>query len=808
MNYDAVFSGLLHDIGKFFQRAYDNESILGSSAANMEHQLCPSRTWGYSHRHALFTYEFVATLCEHLPDGIGREQVALTASSHHKPETELQRIIQKADCLSSGMERIGEEEPESTGFRSTPLKAVTSSIDIGKGTATHQWHHRLKPLDPDDVFPVADTNTAPLTDQYRALWDSFLTAWNKNRIEDPWAYINRALSILEHYTWCIPSATYKTVPDISLFDHSKTTAAIAACLREANGNNQPYLFVAGDFSGIQDYIFSITKKGGGYAKRLRARSFYISLLSDAIALKIIHAVGLPLTQRIINAGGKFVLLLPNTEAVVSALQKIVGETDAWLLAKTDGDIRFSFATVATGDDGLLNFNDTFELLGDKLRDSKNTPYRNVFSNGVTWNTEAFLRPYIVESDHGVCATCGHHPARHQTERTAEDEEDTFICDLCRFDYELGKKLPHSEWVVFRASPPGNEIIPGIYCDLHRSITDVKPQAALLVKNITGSIDAPPGMPVTSSFTARHIPMKPNGTEPMTFDIIEKHSEGVPRLAYLKGDVDNLGFIFRDGFRKQGTQEAVTKEAAESVRSISRITGLSRMLDLFFAGYFGRLLDDERYQYTYTVYAGGDDFLCIGPWNAMIDLARRLADDFRDYCCHNPNWSLSMGLILAGNHTPVLNAVEASDDYLEGAKRSNHGACVPLTLKPLPDKAPIKNSFALFDTCIPWERFAQAYDRARDLAGWIADGTLTTSHVWRLRRYSELYRQYLLSKRDTHYLEYIPLLAYDLRRNWKEAKYDAPRSWVETLNKHPDVQDMKTLKFICEYALLINRGRQE
>ena len=36
--------------------------------------------------------------------------------------------------------------------------------------------------------------------------------------------------LLEKYLWCVPAQTTNYIPDISLFDHAKTTAAIALCL--------------------------------------------------------------------------------------------------------------------------------------------------------------------------------------------------------------------------------------------------------------------------------------------------------------------------------------------------------------------------------------------------------------------------------------------------------------------------------------------------------------------------------------------------------------------------------------------------
>src|SRR5690606_39527370 len=37
--------------------------------------------------------------------------------------------------------------------------------------------------------------------------------------------------LLMRYAWSVPSAFYRGTPDISLFDHSRVTSALAVCLR-------------------------------------------------------------------------------------------------------------------------------------------------------------------------------------------------------------------------------------------------------------------------------------------------------------------------------------------------------------------------------------------------------------------------------------------------------------------------------------------------------------------------------------------------------------------------------------------------
>ncbi len=92
--------------------------------------------------------------------------------------------------------------------------------------------------------------------------------------------------------------------DISVFDIAKLTAAINVCL--VNDNN--FMFIKGDMSGIQDFIFNVSSKGA--SKSLKGHSVYISLLSDIIVKYIIRQLKLSNCNIIYNGGGNFYLLAP------------------------------------------------------------------------------------------------------------------------------------------------------------------------------------------------------------------------------------------------------------------------------------------------------------------------------------------------------------------------------------------------------------------------------------------------------------------------------------------------------------------
>ena len=94
----------------------------------------------------------------------------------------------------------------------------------------------------------------------------------------------------------MPSAAYVDHPDISLFDHLKTTSALATCLYYYSQENEfkftdkedAYLIVNGDISGIQKFIYKISspqEAQKGMSKRLRGRSLYLNQLMTPLLIK-------------------------------------------------------------------------------------------------------------------------------------------------------------------------------------------------------------------------------------------------------------------------------------------------------------------------------------------------------------------------------------------------------------------------------------------------------------------------------------------------------------------------------------------
>jgi CRISPR-associated protein Csm1 len=348
-----VLGCLLHDIGKFFERA----EVLDQYRKDEEKRqgYCPKHSDGYyTHIHVLNTLAFCELLAEKVPQIQPEEhQTTVTADQnwinlaayHHAPserqEAYLEKVVQAADHFASAEREQGSFYEQGI-HKKTRLESLLGRIQIGE-TARQNEHFlslTFLELSEEHIFPkqaatfgmekksVAWLSQNSLVSDYQTVASGFLSELeglqqfqaNISKEKILKSVFRSLLSIMERYLSQIPAATNIQHPDISLFDHLRITAAIGEGLylhhdevNQANGFNDQitvkWQLVCGDFSGIQKFIYRITSKGA--AKGLRGRSFFIQLLCDAVAERIIRDLGLYPTARIYSSGGKFYLLIPS-----------------------------------------------------------------------------------------------------------------------------------------------------------------------------------------------------------------------------------------------------------------------------------------------------------------------------------------------------------------------------------------------------------------------------------------------------------------------------------------------------------------
>jgi CRISPR-associated protein Csm1 len=826
----VALDGLLHDLGKFAERARIPEAQEKDTDGNTRRDInvglyCPRGKDGqHTHIHAAYTAIAFDLLEKHLPDLVGEDMTPFApwrdrnaddsiinaAARHHRPETFLQWVIATADRLASGFEREEFESynaaPDETEDRKNHYTArqwiLLEQIRLqGDGQEDRPaWRHPLKPLSPKTLFPVRadgyerDDNTAAQT-EYQALWESF-----KQGLEAiPSAHRRQLALWLDHFdslwlafTQAIPSATAGNVkPEVSLYDHARTTAALAVALwrwhrdrqddasaageqlrvlwdRERQGTEEAdsawredkFLLVQGDFFGIQDFIFAT---GGEIqrqaAKLLRGRSFYISLLTECAALKVLEALDLPPISQVVNAAGKFLIVAPNTPEAVDKLRAVQAELDRWFLAHTYGQSGIGLAWLpAACNDFRHGKGDEspFRTLTKRLFEELEAAKLQRFALCADAPVQPVFTGFLDTFEYGVCAVDGRSPGR------IELEPDVRVSELAWDQVMTGKWLATQDRLLITSNPiqPRSE---GQALDqlrvpvfgFHVLFTQSEEatgkfgeeaRSGNLLRAWDFSLPDSADAPLWKGYARRAInayvprfgdlnaydkerykgleaPEHPDEIKTLNHlarDDRQPDKEnperwvGADALMVLKGDVDNLGLIIHKGLVRP---------------TFAKMASLSRQVNAFFAVWLPWLCQSE-FCNTYTVFAGGDDFFLIGPWHSTLRLAQRMRDDFRCYVAENPEIHFSAGLSMTKPGLPIRHLRQLAEDALEDAKGHN-----PDGAKPAP-----KNAVTCYGQSVTWEQFRQLMELEADLGRRATDLGLSTGYLYDLLRYTEMAAQ--------------------------------------------------------------------
>lgn len=707
--------------------------------------------------------------------GEATDSLINASARHHKPETFLQWIIACADRLSSGFERSEFDEynsaEEETKDKRTHITArmevLLEKVQLDGAAAEALYRYALKPLSPTALIPIKKKDAEPKDNtegraQYAELWKGFLLAMQRDTGEDaiPQSHKQELSLWFDHFdslwltfTHCIPSATASKVGnkfidipvDVSLYDHAKSAAALATALwrwhHETNACNfsnpshinsaeeyqkEKFLLIQGDMFGIQNFIFQSGGSSTKYAsKLLRGRSFYVSLMAECAALRVLDALGLPPTSQITNAAGKFLIVAPNTPATIVALEKVRSDFDTWSLDRTQGRAGLGLAwTPATANDFVTKAQGehSFQLLLNTLFAELDIQKHQRLS---LWdaNKPSVLSEYIAafSKENGVCQIDGISPA-------APGKDGIAMGQLAKDQIAIGNHLAKSHRVVItREKLSGDGSLSGDILGLYIHFTkdeDTSGRFAPEVKNhnllrcwdfslpvengdaplwngyarryINGYVarfeseDLYAGTGKYKEFEAELDCAQSKG-EIKTFNhlacenriAVDKNGQtitdpsmaemwlGTPGLHALKGDVDDLGAVFQKGYEKP---------------NFAKMAALSRQVNSFFAIYLPWLCRTQFPQ-TYTVFAGGDDFFLIGPWKSQMQLACTMSDEFKRFVANNSAIHFSAGLHLSKPGLPIRTLATWAEDSLESAKMQEG-----------------KNAITCFGNTLSWDDF--------------------------------------------------------------------------------------------------------
>jgi CRISPR-associated protein Csm1 len=683
-------AALLHDIGKFRERA------LGAKRDPVAR-----------YTHEAHSHEFVLGLQSFFRDETLKRELGSAVLRHHSPQYRDELLISAADVIAADERAEAEGYPEELTKHTAPLQSILTRL-LNGSERSERWNFSLKPLALDQEAIFAQPTRYVSQEAYRQYWWDFYQEAQRLLPQD-W---HGLFYLLKKYCWCVlSSASPGEEHDISLFDHLRTTAAIAACL-EAEGCSDTelkqiragtseawqkprFLLLKGDISGIQDFIYTITSKGA--AKGLRGRSVYLQILTEVIALWLLHRLGMPFVNVLYQGGGHFMLLLPaRAESQLTALQEELAKKILEAHG-TDLYVALGWVPLSPEDFGPERFAHKWHAADEQVNQIKRQRFKEL-------RGEMFSRVFEPQGHHEkTCDIC----QAEDPHGLIKDEEKE-KCHLCKSFEELGSKAAKARYVLvarLEEEGPRGQGYERVLAQFGYSVKFLAQpempepgtrQAVLYSLNDTDFLNEDAlqwaqqvrERGIESSlgfrFLANVTPLQ--NEQILDFDGLADQSRGIERLGILRMDVDNLGKIFSLGIPHA---------------TISRIATVSSLMQLFFEGWVHRVAEEFPNK-IYAIYSGGDDLFFVGAWDAVVECAWKIQEDFRKFT-GNERVTLSAGIAVVDKKFPLYQAARNAGAALERAKARDG-----------------KNSISFLGKELSWSEFARAKELMRKLLG-LLDG---------------------------------------------------------------------------------------
>ena len=771
-----VIGGLLHDIGKVIFRE-------GTDGRN----------------HSKSGYDYLKEEVK-----IKEKEILDCVRFHHGsllknaliPEESLAYIVYIADNIAAAVDRRKTEEQEPGFDRSMPLQSIFNLLNGND----ERKYFRPGDLDPDmEINYPQDEKISFTEEMYKKI---------KRRITDnlkgmEWTdeYINSLLAVMEANLSYIPSSTARgEVADISLFDHIKLTAAFASCILEYLKKNdiknyKEYLFINAsrfydeqafllctlDFSGIQNFIYTITSKNA--LKTLRARSFYLEIMMEHIMDSLLQPLNLSRANILYSGGGHAYLLLPNTSETKQCVDEYLQQVNHWLMEK------FRISLYLAGAFAPCSCND--------LKNIPEGSYSKIFSDAGAAISKQKMHRYTAkdivylnqrkEEDYSrECKVC---------KNIAKTDEEG-VCPLCRTIEKISKDILYGDFftVVAEEIPDGLPL-PG-NCTL---VSDS--EQSLKERMKTESYVRTYGK--NKMYTGRHLASKiwtADYTTGQSFEEFAEASEGIQRVGILRADVDNLGTAIVSGFDNEKNHNRYV--------TLSRTAALSRHLSLFFKFYIRRILTSGIYSIdgqagrrnATIVYSGGDDVFIVGSWKDIIELAVDLRRSFQTYT--QGTLSISAGIGIYESGYPV-SAIARETGSMEDESKKLPGKNAVTLLED--GTSHLADGEEISDGTWKWEEFEKEVlgEKYRELESFLSDseerGTAFLYHLLELIRNR---KEKINFARTVYLLSRLEPVEEGEKKQRYQRFAEKIYQWIQT---EKDARQLKTAITLYVYR---NRGGSE
>lgn len=639
----STFGGLLHDTGKAVYRAGGQRGSHSAQGYQFLRRMLIGENWAP----ALDCVRY------HHAAELRGAQLSL-------PPDSPAYIVYLADNISAAADRR-EIEGESTAFRrDLPLSSVFTHLN-----GSHPgW---MTPPQPQDGKLRLPQKQHPLSASVYGDAVRNLQQYLPDLLPQP-EWVNSLLSLLETQFSGFPSSTCTgESADISLYDHAKTTAAIAACISEyvqAAGitdlrkalfeqendfrKKNAFLLYTADFSRIQKFLYTVHTENA--LRSLRSRSFFLELLMEHYLDELLTGCGVSRSNVIYSGGGHCYVLLPNTPTVTNTLTVWNRSFNGWLQQEFGTQLFLANAWVECSGNDLTNtpaekspYKELFRRVNRLLEQHKFHRY-----------TAADLRRLNSSAaypDGRECKVCG--TSANLTEN---------LCPWCRSFIDLSIKIQKQNvFVVSRVASEADDFaLPALDgSSVHLTLSNESTARRRLAEGEGIVRIYTKNAPFTGLTYSTNLYVG-DYTASNRMEDLSDHSEGIRRIAVCRMDVDNLGHAFISGFEQETERDSVKRM---HYVTLSRTAAFSRQMSLFFKCYINDILQELQIS---IVYAGGDDVFLVGAWNDILEAAQRIQSNFTAFSCGS--LTLSAGIGIFDDHYPIRLSAEETADLEEAAKQ--------------------------------------------------------------------------------------------------------------------------------------------
>ncbi|NWF67229.1 MAG: type III-A CRISPR-associated protein Cas10/Csm1 [Campylobacterales bacterium] len=485
--------------------------------------------------------------------------------------------------------------------------------------------------------------------EYKDLWNQFeKSLTNHKYFNNSNVYLHNIDSIFMKYLSFIPSTTIEyNIPNVPLYDHLKSSAIFASSLYSYHEDDldiekikdletKKFLIIAGDFFGIQKFIFDDVpaKKA---SKTLRGKSAFIQILTKLISFYIVEKLNLSYLNIVSTAAGKFEIV--GCIKDVEKLKQIQKELDEFFLEFSFGEYGVGISYIeASGEDfQSKNYAKLREQLSLKVEEKKYKKFDLQNINAV----------FDVEIKDNLCGYCN--------KRFSESEDKP--CKFCDIFIKIGEKLAKSDFLrVSKTKQKDDDLkIFNYFIGFDDRVTE----QTLAIFDISKDEE----FKNFAKWELKSYVALNEDEEIATFKELAKKSfgefengkrvSGIEAMMTLKADVDGMG----DLLKKE-------KSGVPLFSSYAKFNFFSRLIDYFFSVNVPKMMR-EKYPNSYTIFAGGDDLYLVGAWHEILDLSRDIRVEFGKFS--KECLTISMGLILTKPNKPIKFISDIAEESLEKSK---------------------------------------------------------------------------------------------------------------------------------------------